>query len=811
MSDDFLKPGQPLSGRLFRGFLQSLADRHEPQPGDRIGAWRILEQLGRGGSGVVFLAERADGAYSQQVAIKWLRSDRPVPGGATLLARERALLASLDHPGIARLVDGGEDKHGQLWFAMDHVPGQSIDLIARDLDLPGRLGLVRRLCQAVHYAHGRGVIHGDIKPANVRVDERGHPRLLDFGIARLKASALASSYGLTPEYASPEQRRGEPLTTASDIWQLGRLLDDLVEPEQRSADLNAIIDQARAEHPDDRYSSAAALADDLLAVEQRRPVAARNGGLIYRVTCLLERNRLASLALAMAVFLVSGSGIWMAWQLAQERDLARYQAERAMAALHETEMALARAERLHDFLIGLFQAGRPDRPRDQLPGTAEILERGAQQALEPASAPAGERLGMLLAIGQVYRARSQYDKARPLIEEAVRLTQKDHERLGPKDRAVALAGMAELMIVDGDDLDQAEAMLIDAEALLPAGQLDPLIPIRIGRTWIERHRGQHARALGLVEPLAERVHAGEPVSLHRRARLFDALAGLQAAAGNLEQASRFRTLSIEAMRQTQGEEGQGYVVSLANSVGLEMALGNFAEAERRARRAIALYDRIYPEAVDFRAVVRDSLARLKLTTGRVEQAFEQQSLAGIEQAESLGAEPERWPLLFSRRASFQARLGQLDPAVENMQRAHELLDEHGGLGPRLADTMDMLLAWVLCLDGQGSVGADLLDGVDPSASILGNQRTRAQWHEARAACHHALGQQEQALAAINQALEQTTAPGQVLDRFDRRLLKARILTAKGQPSQAQALRQQAREDWLALGLAHHPVLERVSP
>lgn len=811
MSDDPLKPGGALAGRLFEGFLRKLADTREPAIGERIGPFVIRAEIGRGGSSVVFMAERADGAFTQQVALKWLRGDRPVPGGSETLARERELLASLDHPNIARLVDGGESDDGQLWFAMDYVAGRPIDEAASALGLPQRLSLLLELCQAVHHAHSRGLIHGDIKPANVLIDERGRVRLLDFGIARLQDAAMGGSYGLTPEFASPEQRAGEPLTTASDVWQLGHLLQVLCDDARLPDDLRAIIERAVAESPDERYASAAAMAADIEAGLSGRPVVAHGGGWPYRCRRWVGRNQAASSITGLAVILILGSGLWMAWQVAEERDQAQRQAALAESALIEAEAALARSERLHDFLISMFQASRPLRPRDQLPSTAQILDQGARQALEPDIAPAAERFGMLSVIGQVYQAQSRYELARPLIEEAARLARDDHNPLRPADRARALASLADLMVRAGDDLDQAEALLLEAERLLERPDLNDLVPMRITRVWIERHRGQHGRALRLIEPLAKRMNDGEVMSASRRALLLDGLASLQAATGQLEQASATRTRATEAMLRAQGEEGQGHVVSLANSVGLELALGHFDEAEQRARRAIALYDRIYPEPVDYRAAVRSSLARVLLTTGRTEEALAEQALAGAEQARALGYEPERWPLTFSLRATFHVRLGQLDRAAADMQKAHDLLTEHGELGPRLSDTMDMLLAWVQCLHGNGNAGVALLDGLDPNESLFGNARNQAQWHEAQAACRLALNQHGQALLAIDQALDLTRSPGQLLARIDRQLLKARILSSQGHQAQAKALLTQSREELQALGLVDHPVLDRLRP
>ncbi len=343
MSTDRLKPGAALEGSLFLGVLRQLSNCREPLPGDRVGPYRIGSELGRGGSAVVFLADRVDGAFRHQVALKWLRCDRPVPGGREMLARERELLSSLDHPYIARLIDGGETGDGQLWFAIDYVAGESIDHHARGLDLAARLQLVTCVCLAVHHAHDHGLIHGDIKPANVRVDERGRPRLLDFGIARLDSADGGCPYGFTPDYASPEQRRGEALSAASDIWQLGRLLVKLTEGMKVPADLRAISRRAMASLPQARYPSAAAMAADLDAWLGDRPVVAHEGGIVYRFGKRLRRNRAASVVSLSALLFMLGGSFWFAGQMAAERDMARLQAERAEAALVQMETALSQA------------------------------------------------------------------------------------------------------------------------------------------------------------------------------------------------------------------------------------------------------------------------------------------------------------------------------------------------------------------------------------------------------------------------------------------------------------------------------------
>lgn len=802
MSDDRLRPGGALEGRLFRGFLQRLSEAREPEPGDRIGAWRIKCELGRGGSGVVFLAERADGAYSQQVALKWLRSDRPVPGGREVLRRERELLAGLDHPNIARLVDGGETDDGMLWFALDYVDGETIDGAAARLHLTQRLSLISTLCRAVHHAHRRGLIHGDIKPSNVMVDGRGRPRLLDFGISRLKGAGFGGSYGLTPDYASPEQRRRESLTTASDIWQLGRLLEDIVGNDRVPGDLRAIAVRATVGSPKDRYHSAAAMGADIDAWLRRRPVAAHHGGPGYRLSCLVRRNRLVSAVSGTALAIIVVGGVWMTLELADERD-------RAEAALADTEAVLARAEALGAFLTDLFRATRPDRPRDQLPSTEEILERGAERAMGPDAAPPGERFDMLSTIGAVYRARGRYDDARPLLEIALELANGEGA-LSPLDAARARQRLARLMIASGDPLEDAEALLLEAEGLL-AGEADSwaaLARVRITRTWIERHRGRHDRALALVEPLFWQMPPPQTVSASIRAGLFDSLAGLVAADGDLDRAAQFRNLALDAFREAQGPEGQGYVVSLANSVGLEFARGHFQEAERRAREALALYDRIYTHPVDYRASLRRTLARLLLNTGRVDEAFATLRQSGNEYARARDLEAGQWPLYFSTRGHFNARLGNHDAAVADLERARDLLSQQQEDFDRpLILTADLLLAWTRCRQGDNE--KPLLDKVEAEASLLARPRQRALLREARATCRWRAGDTESALDEIRPLVESDPGPTGLVDAADRRIVAARMLAELGRHDRAADRLDEAADLFVGQGLREHPLLVRI--
>src|SRR5438067_823504 len=228
--------GGPLLGTVDPGVPEYPMPRME---GRRVGAYLILRELGRGGMGTVYLASRDDGVVHKQVAIKIVRAGL---GEADVLRRfrqERDILAALDHPAIARLIDGGSTEEGLPYFVMDYIEGERIDLWCdrRKLNVTGRLKLFEVVCDGVQYAHQRLVVHRDLKPANILVTAEGHVKLLDFGIAKmLSPDGVSQELGLTqtllrqmtPEYASPEQVMGEAVHTSSDVYALGVVLYELL-------------------------------------------------------------------------------------------------------------------------------------------------------------------------------------------------------------------------------------------------------------------------------------------------------------------------------------------------------------------------------------------------------------------------------------------------------------------------------------------------------------------------------------------------------------------------------------------------------
>jgi serine/threonine-protein kinase len=325
--------------------------------GQQIGVWTIGEKIGQGGMGAVYRAERNDGQFQQTVAIKFLKG-RATSQAIARLAEERQTLAALEHPNIARLIDGGATADGAPYIVMDFVNGVNIAEYCQqnNADLHDIARLMVSVCEAVSYAHQSLRLHCDLKPANILIDAAKRPKLLDFGIAELiDADATDATPAFTPRYASPEQRAGAKLSTATDVFSLGRVFEELIEqipPSSRTAaarrELNAIVAKACATQPSGRYASVGAMRADIERFLRHEPVAAVQGGVAYRTRKLVERRWAMSLALSA---LVIGSVLFTN-SLVRERD-------RALRAEAKAESELARA-------IAAEDLARAERDRAQV-------------------------------------------------------------------------------------------------------------------------------------------------------------------------------------------------------------------------------------------------------------------------------------------------------------------------------------------------------------------------------------------------------------------------------------------------------------
>ncbi len=588
---------------------------------ERVGPYRVKGVLGRGGMGVVYRAERADGAYEQEVALKVVGG--PVAGAlAERFLRERQILARLAHPGIARLLDGGMTRDGRPWLAMERVQGEPLSAWVGRVrpDVDARLGLFLAVCDAVQYAHRSLVVHRDLKPSNILVEADGRPRLLDFGIARLMDQesdaarpdlTRAGMLVLTPEYAAPEQLRGEPATTAVDVYALGAILYELLAgrrpfegrggtledvlrlaredppPPSRAVrnprlrrrlegDLDTIVARALHREAARRYPSVEALAEDVRRHLGGLPVTARPDTLGYRAGRYVLRHRLGLGAAAAVLLALVGGLTTTMWQ--------------ARAARLEA----ARARAVGDFLFSLFEAADPEANRGVVPDARELLDRGAARvdSLGPDAGPE-VRVDMLTTLGLLYQKLGAYPQSDSLL---TRAAEEARAHLGRDDRTAAALTALGVLAVDEGRLDADSLLREGLEMRRELGAPDTLLAESLG-------------ALGTLE--GTRGHLDTALALHRRALALDrgaqgtasprvatdlnnvglALDGL----GRIDEAEAALRDALRIRRELYGETHPLVAMSLTNLAAPLGGRGDLAEAEALNRKALEIRRRTLGE------------------------------------------------------------------------------------------------------------------------------------------------------------------------------------------------------------------------
>ncbi|MGH1364432.1 MAG: tetratricopeptide repeat protein [Calditrichia bacterium] len=403
-----------------------------PQIGQKIGVYTLLEPLGSGGMGEVWRAERSDGRYQQQVAIKLMQAFRQTPDGIYHFARERQILASLQHPGIARLLDGGITDEGQLYYVMEYVDGISITQYCSEnsLSVSQKINLFQKVCSAVRYAHQKLIVHSDLKPEHILINREGHVKLLDFGLARLQeqqsGETLAKEPFFTPAYASPEQIAGDVLTTSADVYSLGVVLYEMLanshpfDLENKTAlqtlkivtekeplspslkhrnsesssnkyvtpELDLICLKALRKKPEERYVSVEALVEDLSRYEAGLPIAAKPESRFYTFRKYVQRHALASVFAAVAITTIIFTTTFYTLKLQQERT----------TAIEEQQ----RAESLTNFLQQLFETGERRGNYAAELTAKQLVDQGAQRIeVELKDQPQMQAI-LMRTIGRVY-------------------------------------------------------------------------------------------------------------------------------------------------------------------------------------------------------------------------------------------------------------------------------------------------------------------------------------------------------------------------------------------------------------------------
>jgi len=592
--------------------------------GQRVGRFELIELLGAGGMGEVYRARRVSDDYEQTVAVKLLAL--PLGNFIYRFERERQLLAQLEHPHIARLLDGGTTDQGIPYLVMEFVDGLPIDHYCnhRQMTLEDRVTLAMQVVQAVAFAHTRLVLHRDIKPSNVLIDHNGQARLMDFGIATLldaTGQAEATQSGLmTLSAAAPEQIRGERTTPATDVFQLGlmiyRLLsgkhpfdrsaneDDTLlarqllegEPiplsrsiERRSVprirDLEAILAKSVAVNPQDRYRSAAELYDDLAAWQSARAVQARPLTPARLGLRWAARNPLASGALVAALFsLIVGSAI------------ATWQALEANRQLVEAQRSEAQANQVADFLASVFESSNSFDTQGVEPTASELLAAGVESIETELEGMPLVQARLLRTMGVTYRSRSELDTAHRLLSNAVELIE---DNAAPADE-LALA-LSELAWVEAYRENHDEAQQLLTQALAELSGLGREHAAQRGKVLqrlaiVEINRGDLESASRRVAEASVEFKQQQPVDQQQLANILSLQGSIAYSRGDLDGALSAYQSALPAKREAYGDDHHSVAQSLSNIATVRLQRGEYRESAALYREAIAVNEQFFGDS-----------------------------------------------------------------------------------------------------------------------------------------------------------------------------------------------------------------------
>ena len=622
-----------------------------------IGPYRLERMLGEGGMGQVWLASRADGLYQRRVALKLLRPGLADPGLRLRFTREREILARLEHAHIARLLDAGISADNQPYLALDYVDGEPISdwCARRELDVRPLVRLFLQVCDAVSHAHANLIVHRDLKPSNILVTPLDEVRLLDFGIAKLLDSTEVPEQtrtgmrAFTLHYAAPEQIRGEPVTTMTDVYSLGVVLYELLagrkpyqlkrptdaqwedailnhDPQrpslvlQRAAaedgtpdtrarrrarevagDLENIVLKALSKKPEQRYPSVEALALDLQRWIDGKPVHARPQSLPYRIGKFVRRHRWAlSTAAAIAVVLVSALAI-VAWQARQ--------------ALQES----ARAQAMQDFVVGLFETAG-DVPSDASVDVRQLIENGERRIESELARQPEARAELLGVVARLRTGLGDYNEAlEVLLRQAALIESLDDAPASLRLRSATDLGR--VLRLKGD-ISGCEARMQPLAGLARDHERRLPLPVsafytQLGRCHAAARRLSEARALYVRSLGLRRDQLGDNPGMVEN--LSD-LAALHAAAGDTARALDGTRSALTLLRGSEGARHPLAIDLLRNLCSLQREAGDLPAAERDCRQALALALELRGASHHATIDARRQLAALHVDLGRFTEA-----------------------------------------------------------------------------------------------------------------------------------------------------------------------------------------------
>lgn len=645
-------------------FLDISGSQSSNLEGRHIGHYRIVREIGRGGMGAVFLAERSDGEFEQQVAIKILGSAFPSHEAINRFRQERQILARLEHPNIARLLDGGVTDEGLPYLVMEYVDGKPLTAFTAGLSVKQKLRLFLQICRAFAYAHSNLVVHRDVKPSNILVTNGGIPKLLDFGLAKMldlddPTQATVSNFrALTPAYASPEQLKGEAITTASDIYSLGVVLYELMtgvrpfedqnvsfekmvqivsgsEPQRPSAchtgiddgpvptarersalkgDIDNIILMAMRREPTRRYRSAEQFADDIDRHLRGLPVIASEDTLFYRTSKFVGRHWAGVSAVA-AVIVVLLAGIFAtSWQA------------------EEARRARERAETITAFLQNMLGSAAPEAGVEV--GVKDVLaEAGVRARRELADDP--EALAqVLMTLGRTYIGLTMEAKAETELRDAAALS----EATVGAEHSLTSESLAWLGIALGYQAKVQEGLEVSRRAVEIERKMHPDGNAVLGYALFAYASNliqtpDTALALATAREASDVIKGTHGETHPYYLATLNQIALVQDATGNTDEAIRIYSETL-ARTADAGPKTRIYAAQAGSFLGtLLVRLGRFDEAEPRLEQALAAYKVVIGDRNPSIALLRTNLAKIYMERGDGERALKELEFASAVFAE----------------------------------------------------------------------------------------------------------------------------------------------------------------------------------
>lgn len=673
--------------------------------GRQVGAWTLVRELGRGGMGRVFLAERTDAQLNQTCALKLLRWELATQNLVDRFLAERQILARLEHANIARLIDGGVTDDGLPYLAMEYVEGLSIDDYCRSRNAPlqERLDLFLRVCDAVHFAHRNLVVHRDLKSSNILVTETGDTKLLDFGIAKIlddqpRELTQTTAAPATPHCAAPEQITGETVTTATDVWAMGILLYEMLadqrpfdgslpaaelqkrivesEPALPSSllkgtrrkhlqgDLDTIVIKALRKAPADRYDSVERMANDIRRHQRGLPIEAQPATWSYHAGKFLRRHRVGVAVAAAVVVMVSSLVGFYTWRLAQERDQLQLQVEKT--------------EQVTEFLQGIFATSDPRFSGGEDITARQLLEVGSE-SIDTELTEQPEVQGELHhVVGNLYDELGFYDKALEHFDKAV---EKRRAVLSPNhvDLALSLSRQGNVLAAV-NRMEEAEAALREA---LDIARKNPNDPAVIGHTMGEL--GLHLSYSGRydeAEPLLREATDYQETIYGRESREYGTTLmnlGLNLKwGGDFDAAEEIYREVLGVRRRVLGTDDPDYASGLDNLGVLLGQRGDYEESEELFQEALATRRRVLGNEHPDVALSLNNLSSLYRVQNRIDESEPILREVLDLNRRLLGDRHRRVATNLSNLAGILVARGKLDEAIGLFNQAEEIREESLG-------------------------------------------------------------------------------------------------------------------------------------